>query len=202
MAPSSESGAEVETDRAPEQAGHDTAFAPGSFVPGGTGLASIMGNRATARAMRGLRDTLPPGARAVAPANVMLARAAVSRTGRRALQRDVGSDDYKAGYDDGLGGQGARPAPRDGDALIDYEEAARSSPPPCPGTPHTTPHSHHWQYEGIQAQTPCTRLRDIGNQTPVAPPRLQDGNSDQRWRVSDYQIVRLEEQVAPKSIND
>jgi hypothetical protein len=142
MAPSSESGAEVETDRAPEQAGHDTAFAPGSFVPGGTGLASIMGNRATARAMRGLRDTLPPGARAVAPANVMLARAAVSRTGRRALQRDVGSDDYKAGYDDGLGGQGARPAPRDGDALIDYEEGfakgeydakhASASPAPAP----------------------------------------------------------------------
>lgn len=148
MAPSSESGAEVEADRAPDQAGRDTAFAPGSSVPGGTGLASIMGNRATARAVRGLRDTLPPGARAVAPANVMLARAAVSRTGRRALQRDVGSDDYKAGYDDGLGGQGTRPAPRDGDALIDYEEGfakgeydakhASASPAPAPA-PNVTP---------------------------------------------------------------
>ncbi|HET9834064.1 MAG TPA: DUF4157 domain-containing protein [Vicinamibacterales bacterium] len=38
------------------------------------------------------------------------------------IQRDRGSDDYKQGYEDGKSGGEARPVPRDGDALIDYQE--------------------------------------------------------------------------------
>jgi Domain of unknown function (DUF4157) len=38
------------------------------------------------------------------------------------LQRDADSDHYRQGYQDGLNGGDSDPGPRDGDALIDYQE--------------------------------------------------------------------------------
>jgi len=48
--------------------------------------------------------------------------ASVASQGGAMIQRDRGSDDYKQGYEDGKSGGEARPVPRDGDALIDYQE--------------------------------------------------------------------------------
>lgn len=47
---------------------------------------------------------------------------ALSHARRQSVQRDVDSDDYKAGYQDGSTGQPNHGVPRDGDALTDYNE--------------------------------------------------------------------------------
>ena len=38
------------------------------------------------------------------------------------IQREVGSDDYNQGYQDGLSGDPSNAGPRDGDALADYND--------------------------------------------------------------------------------
>lgn len=45
-----------------------------------------------------------------------------SRGDATGIQRDAASADYRAGYEAGLGGQERGGAPRDGDALVDYDE--------------------------------------------------------------------------------
>jgi hypothetical protein len=47
---------------------------------------------------------------------------AVARMISRTIQREAGSSNYNDGYQDGLSGDSPHPAPRDGDALTDYEE--------------------------------------------------------------------------------
>jgi hypothetical protein len=47
---------------------------------------------------------------------------AVARMISQTIQRDAGSSNYNDGYQDGLSGDNPHPAPRDGDALTDYEE--------------------------------------------------------------------------------
>jgi len=64
----------------------------------------------------------PLGSAGFERAQQSVGQQALSRMLSPAIQRDVGSDDYNAGYMDGRTGSDPHAVPRDGDALTDYNE--------------------------------------------------------------------------------
>src|SRR5439155_16868957 len=76
-------------------------------------LATGTPGRGAARERAGRDGPLPGRPKSLMPAELLV------------LQRDRGSHDWKAGYEDGLAGNQGTGAPRDGAALDDYTEGAK-----------------------------------------------------------------------------
>jgi hypothetical protein len=136
---------------------------------------------------------------------------------------DVDSEDYKAGYQDGISGGESHAVPRDGQALVDYEEGyARghyeftakttppASPPPTP-TPEPAPpateeeHGKFWWWLHSHGLTITKHeraeilRRGWGPESGVVV-RDKDGDPVDVHRLSDDEIIALDKDLRDRPV--
>ncbi len=99
--------------------GNHIVFGAGQYSPGTNDGNRLLAHELTHTIQQtgGMQSAVPP----VDSAH-RLSSEIRSQASRALIQRDVDSDDYKQGYQDGLSGGESNAGPRDGDALTDYGE--------------------------------------------------------------------------------
>jgi hypothetical protein len=180
------SGVRVHTDgRAAESAGSigASAYTAGSniaFAEGRYNPATSSGRRLLAHELTHVVQQ-----RALSPSGAFSEAALI--------QRDVDSNDYKEGYEDGLKGDDPHAGPRDGDPLTDYNEGyakghyefsqqsasasapapgVRETPPPAPAASQPSPDASQPVQQTVSQPAPA----DGGTApAPAAPAQAQQG---------------------------